>query len=191
MTDTTNESVAWGIYWKRNVFCELIWNIDLWSASCIEILYRISQVIRVMPQKGLSVMTTTSLIMSWTLTHWGRDKMVDIFKCICLNEIILILIKISLKSVPKGPINNMPALVQIMAWHLPGDKPSSEPMMVRLPTHICITRPQWVKMHLTGTFLMDSHICSYVNEVFHSVFICPCQRQSQNWACANNIEGCL
>ena len=32
-----------------------------------------------------------------------------------------------------------------MAWYCPGDKPLSEPMMVRLPTHILVTRPQWVK----------------------------------------------
>ena len=44
-----------------------------------------------------------------------------------------------------GLINNILALVQIMAWHQPGDKPLSEPMMVRLPTQICVTRPQWVK----------------------------------------------
>ena len=31
-----------------------------------------------------------------------------------------------------------------MAWHWPGDKPLSEPMMVRLPMHICVTRPRWV-----------------------------------------------
>ena len=54
-------------------------------------------------------------------------------------------IKISLKLIPKGPINNIPALVQIMAWHRPGDKPLSEPVMVRLPRYICVTRPQWVK----------------------------------------------
>ena len=35
----------------------------------------------------------------------------DIFKCIFLNENALIQIKISLKFVPKGPINNIPALV--------------------------------------------------------------------------------
>ena len=40
------------------------------------------------------------------------------------------LIKISLKFVPKGPINNIPALVQIMAWGRPGDKPLSEAMIV-------------------------------------------------------------
>ena len=31
-----------------------------------------------------------------------------------------------------------------MAWHRPGYKPLSEPMMVCLLTHICVTRPQWV-----------------------------------------------
>ena len=51
-------------------------------------------------------------------------------------------IKISLKFVPQGTINNIPTLVQIMAWRLPGDEPLSEPMMVSLPTHICVTRPQ-------------------------------------------------
>ena len=34
----------------------------------------------------------------------------DIFKCIFLNENELISIKISLKFVPKGQINNIPAL---------------------------------------------------------------------------------
>ena len=71
----------------------------------------------------------------------------DIFKCIFLNENVWISIKILLKFVPKGPINNIPSLVQIMAWRHPGDKPLSEAMMVNLPTHICITRPQWAKIH--------------------------------------------
>ena len=74
----------------------------------------------------------------------GRRFADDTFKPIFLNENIQISIKISLKFVPKVPINNIPALVQIMAWRRPGDKPLSEPMMVCLLTHICITRPQWV-----------------------------------------------
>ena len=69
----------------------------------------------------------------------------DIFRCISLNENIWITINISLSFVPKGPIDNIPALVQIMAWRRSGDKPLSEPMMVSLLTHICVTRPQWVK----------------------------------------------
>ena len=66
----------------------------------------------------------------------------DIFKCIFLNENTSISINISLKFVPEGLINNIQALVQIMAWLRLGDKPLSEPMMVSLLTHICITRPQ-------------------------------------------------
>ena len=45
-----------------------------------------------------------------------------------------------------GPINNIPALVQIMAWRRPGDKPLSEPMITYLLTHICVTRPQWINL---------------------------------------------
>ena len=72
----------------------------------------------------------------------------DIFKCIFVNENVWIPIKISLKFVPNGPINNIPALVQIKVWRRPGVKPLSEPMTVRLLTHIhvCVTRPQWVKL---------------------------------------------
>ena len=72
----------------------------------------------------------------------GRAFADDIFKRIFVNENISIPIKISLKFVPKGSINNIPSLVQIMAWRRPGIKPLSEPMMVNLPTHICVTRPQ-------------------------------------------------
>ena len=75
----------------------------------------------------------------------GRHFADDIFKCIFLNENVWIPMKISLKFVPKGLINRIPALVQIMAWRCPGDKPLFEPMTVSLLTHICVTRPQWVK----------------------------------------------
>ena len=81
----------------------------------------------------------------------GRHFADDIFKCIFLNENVWISIKISLMFVPKGPINNIPPLVQIMARRRSGDKPLSEPMMVSLPTHVCVTRPQWVKK---STFLI-------------------------------------
>ena len=41
-------------------------------------------------------------------------------------------------------------MVQIIDWRRSGDKPLSEPMMVSLRTHICVTRPQLVnKMQLT------------------------------------------
>ena len=50
----------------------------------------------------------------------------DIIRCIFMNGNFYILI-ISLKFVLKGPVNNIPSLVQIIAWHQPGDKPLSEP----------------------------------------------------------------
>ena len=53
----------------------------------------------------------------------GRHFADDIFKCILLNQDVWISIKISLKFVPKVPINNIPALIQIMAWRRPGDRP--------------------------------------------------------------------
>ena len=48
-----------------------------------------------------------------------------------LGENIWIPIEIWLKFVPNGPINNIPALVDIMAWRLTADKPLSEPMMTQ------------------------------------------------------------
>ena len=74
----------------------------------------------------------------------GRYFADDIFKYIFLNENVWIPIKISLKFVPKGRINKIPTLIQIMAWRRPGDKPLSETIIVSLPTRICVTRPQWV-----------------------------------------------
>ena len=39
--------------------------------------------------------------------------------------------------------DNNRALVLIMAWRRPGDKPLSEPMMGKFGAHICVSRPQW------------------------------------------------
>ena len=61
----------------------------------------------------------------------GRQFADETFSCISVNEKFCIWIKISLECVPKGPINNIPALVQIMAWRLLGDKPLSEPMLTQ------------------------------------------------------------
>ena len=80
----------------------------------------------------------------------GRHFTDNIYTCIFFNENVWILLKISLKFIPKVRIHNIPALVQIIAWCRPGDKPLSEPMMVSLLTHICITRPQWVNSLVPG-----------------------------------------
>ena len=73
----------------------------------------------------------------------GRRFADDLFKCIFLNENVRISIKISLKCLPRGPINNISALIQIMAWRRSGDKPLSEAMVFSLLTDIWVARPQW------------------------------------------------
>ena len=82
----------------------------------------------------------------------------DTFNPIFVNENVRISIKFSLKFVPKGPINNIPALVQIMVWRRPGDKPLSEPVMVSLLTHMCVTLPQWVNILQTCVWLLEIQI---------------------------------
>ena len=61
----------------------------------------------------------------------GRYFAEDIVKCIFLNERVRILIKISPKFVPKGPIDNNPALVKMMARRRISDEPLIEPMLTR------------------------------------------------------------
>ena len=72
---------------------------------------------------------------------------------------VSILIKISHKFVPKVGINNIPALVQIMAWHRPGDKPLSEPMMVSLlmldPLQQPLDTTYLNKAQVNSTFSID------------------------------------
>ena len=107
----------------------------------------------------------------------GRRFADDTFKRIFLNENVRISIKISLKFVPKGPINNNPALVQIMAWRRPGDKPLSEPMMVRLLTHICVTRPQWVNTHVSWSWecsMLSSREIINVTPKYSNIFSLMC-----------------
>ena len=86
-------------------------------------------------------------------TRNKRNFWDDIFKCIFVNENVWMSIKISMEFIPKGPINNIPVLVQIVAWRRQGNKPLSEPMMVKSLTHICITRPQWVNCKIACSYL--------------------------------------
>ena len=60
------------------------------------------------------------------LTHWGLDKVADIFQTIfssafSLIKMYFVTIKFSLILVASGPINNTSALVKIMAWRRPCD----------------------------------------------------------------------
>ena len=111
----------------------------------------------------------------------GRRFPDDIFTWIFLNENVWIPIKSSLKFVPNGPINNIPALVQIMAWRRPGDKPLSETMMVSLPTHICVARPQWDNPAPNGAKLSSGMVLNVDFQVSLIIndFVSPLWRHSK------------
>ena len=69
----------------------------------------------------------------------AAKKADDKFKCISLNENDIIPIQISLKFVPRSPIDNKPVLFQVMAWCQRGDKPSPEPMLPQF-TEACMRK---------------------------------------------------
>ena len=99
----------------------------------------------------------------------------DIFKCIFLNENLWITIKMSLKFVNKGPIDDVPALFQTMSW--PGDKPLSKPMIVSLVTYICATQPN----ELTSLFVLvgsDKGVVKY-RSIYCNVYCYWCRNVEQ------------
>ena len=134
------------------------WNPSSWKTRIFYPAYSIPLLLIFWQHKGQGISShgialivlehssfSTSRIKTLRSTPNWQHFADDIFKCIFFNENVWILLKISLKFVPKGPINNIPALVQIMAWCSPGDKPLSEPRMINLPMHIGVSRPQWIK----------------------------------------------
>ena len=67
-----------------------------------------------------------------------------------LNGHVWIWIQSSLKFVPMGPINNIPAMVQIMAWRPIGDNPLSEPMLTRFTDAYMFTSSNGSIFRVTG-----------------------------------------
>ena len=64
-----------------------------------------------------------------------------------MDEKFYIWNRISLKFVPKGPINNVPALFQIMAWYRPGDKQLLEPMLTEFTDAYMRHKGKWVNVN--------------------------------------------
>ena len=107
----------------------------------------------------------------------GRHFADDISRRIFLNENARISVKISLKFVPKVRINNIPAMVQTMAWHRPGDKPLSEPMMVNLTDAYMrhsasmsevLCQTQWKLLTLYVWNFSDGKKTTYIYVLCHS-----------------------
>ena len=105
----------------------------------------------------------------------------NIFKCIFFNDSVWISLKISLRFVPKVPIDSIPALVQIMAWRRSDDKPLSEQMMVSLLTHICVTRPQWVNPLWPSDNIWHHGAESTLVQVMACCLMAPSRYLNQCW----------
>ena len=77
-------------------------------------------------------------------------------------------IKISLKFVPKGPINNIPVLVQIMAGRRPGNKPLSERLLDHWRIYASVMPVTFRQRNCTNFNSLGSRIC--VNKSRHHWF---------------------
>ena len=86
------------------------------------------------------------------LTHWGRDKMAAIFQTIFSNafswmKMYEFRLKFHWSLFLRVQLTISQYWFRYNQYSPVGSKPLSEPMMVSLPTHICVTRPQWVNAY--------------------------------------------
>ena len=105
-----------------------------WKTILIGRMHRQLWLPECLPLTSMCKLPTENIFANKRLTHLPLEKMAafladDIFNCIFLNWNDRIPIQMSLKYVPMSPIDNKPALVQVMAWCRTGDKPLPEPMM--------------------------------------------------------------
>ena len=133
--------------WKTALHCNAVshwlgahteWSLEYKSAKC---RIGLSHTVRVSNRHRMQTQGINTLRQRQN----GRHFPDDIFKCIFLNENVWISLKISLKFAFEVWINNITALVQIIASCRPGNKPLSELMMISLLMLICLIQPQWVK----------------------------------------------
>ena len=118
-----------------------------WDRSLINILAAYWMVASPGHQQPLNILYKVKQsfsLMGNYLTLVPLDKMATslaagIFRYIFWNENDRILIQISLKFVPVTPIDNKPAFVQVMVWHLTGKKPLPEPMMTQFIWRIYVS----------------------------------------------------
>ena len=117
------------------------YSLSLWPK--MPATFNFIQYCLLLPRNGLDICLLTLFIVDKTAAISQT-----IFEMNFFNEKFCILIKISLKFVPKSPIDNKPTSLEIMAWRRIGDKPLSEPKLTRFPEHRCDTTGGWAKVCL-------------------------------------------
>ena len=103
-----------------------------WRLACIVFFITSVYILILIICSEVLIYDDTTAVFTFNSSSSGQNGchfVDDIIRCIFVNEKFCIFIKMSLKFVPMGPIDNNPALVKIMAWCQIGDKPLSEPML--------------------------------------------------------------
>ena len=134
-------------------------NSDLYSTSVSALVCEISHYI------GLHYNDTWLFIKTIFLTYGGQGKMAAILHCIFLNVNVWISIRISLKFVSRCPINNSPALVWIMAWHRPGNKPLSESMVAWF-INAYMHHSAWISQNIVFYWCQKDNPLARTNRVY-------------------------
>ena len=162
MVTSNKLTKCYNVYWRISVL-----------VVCITILSRLQK------YRGMLLpMCWYTVLNTLRPRQNGHDFADDIFKWVFLNENVWIAIKISLNFVPKGQINNIPALVQIMDWR--------RPMMDKLPTHICATRPHWVKSAFNKHVWSVVIVC--VNHYYRvTSVLLKASQSTRNWHVFNSL----
>ena len=131
--------------------CDLWHNFQVYSGTCI-MKHQVVSPVTVVHYSSMfsSIFIFHNLVINVSINTLrprqnGRHFADDIFKCIFLNENVWIPIKISLSLFLRVQLTISQHWFRL--W-LGADQPLSGPMMVRLPTHIFVTRPQWVNVFI-------------------------------------------
>ena len=151
MQQLTRKLEEWSVYMAKKLILTMLCR-RIWGSICNATWLQLEE------SFGVARSTVKTGIPIYRLTHWGQDKMAATFQTKFSNpfswmKIFELRFRFSLKFVPEGSINNISALVQIMAWRRPGDKLLSEPVMDSLLTHI------WVNEHTI--------FCSQTRPIFY------------------------
>ena len=84
-----------------------------------------------------------------------------------MNEKFCILIWIWMRVVPKGPIDNESALVQMMAWCQTGEKPLFEPMMTQFTdAYIRLGRVNTIYWYISPAIDIN-----WISEIVFNIFM--------------------
>ena len=127
---------------------------------------------------------SNNVLSSHTAWHNGATTIRPPFRRRYFQHIFLtenVWISLNLTEIfPKGGIINIPALVQIMAWHRPGDKQLPEPIMDRLLTHICVTRYNWRNQVFSlGYFCLQPRLTT--TPICHYMRTCVLEADIKGW----------